>query len=577
MWITMLLQVFVSMLPAFTYQLWYDRPHHHPKSTERFACVISGASMVLCMLLTHHSKEGYHFDFRLIPFVVGSLYGGYRSMAALTVLYAASRLPLIETGGEWVSYILLLIIFCPLLLMSIRPFQFAKRRDKQKLGAVLVTILQLFFAAAMLVNVIAAAPRTVYSSVLMLLGMGAASYVVLWCSIAIIENMREKQLLHRQLRRMSDKYRAEVQKLQQFIDETPIGVVLSDANGRITHMNEASLTHFAGSSGRLGMHELRGRSYLELFDPTRDALCISMMGQALGGHRSSAELVEQEGRVLFKTAFTMHDNELAGHSAISGAGLIIHDISELRYLRDELGRMDRLSLVGQMAASITHEIRNPMAVIRGFMQLMRERSGGDSQNEYFRIIMEELDRANAIINDFLSLAQNRLIDKAFMSLNDIVAEMLPLIHADANLRGLIVEWQPQPDLPKLWLNDKEMKQLILNLARNGLEAMKDGVGTLYLSTETVPHENKVAFRVRDTGVGISQEQMDKLFEPFFTTKSRGTGLGLSVCLSIAEKHDGRIDVQSKEGEGTAFIVTFSLEGGWAGASAAASREEEQQG
>jgi signal transduction histidine kinase len=377
--------------------------------------------------------------------------------------------------------------------------------------------------------------------------------------------MREHELLHRQFRRMSDKYRAEVQKLQQFIDETTLGVVLVDNEGRITHLNEVSLQQFQNTSRSSSVIEMKGRMLTELFDPVRDWQCISMLKNALRGERSSLELVETEGQVLVSTAFSMRDNELIGPASITGAAIIMHDITELRQLRDELGRMDRLSLVGQMAASITHEIRNPMAVIRGFVQLMKERTG-EAHHEYFRIIMDELDRANMIISDFLSLAQNRMIDKEFTSLNDIVTEIMPLIQADSNLRGLHVQWSPQPDLPKLWLNDKEMKQLILNLARNGLEAMKDD-GSLLISTRS--YSGKVELRVKDTGIGISQEQMDKLFEPFFTTKSRGTGLGLPVCLSIVEKHRGRIMVESKIGEGTTFIVKFCIEESLSEAAAAA--------
>ncbi|WP_127533777.1 ATP-binding protein [Paenibacillus kobensis] len=566
MWQTMILQVFISMLPPLVYQLWHDRPNYDAKRGAWFTGIVCGISMVLCMLMSMHMESGYQFDIRLIPYIIGSLYGGYWSMGALTLLYTSLRIPFFNTDGEWLAFGMFLIIFCPMVLLSIQPFQLARRKDKQKIGAVLITVLQLFYGTTMLIDIILSKPKLMWEHVWILIGLIVLSYLVLWSSILIIENMREKQMLHRQLRRMSEKYRAEVQKLQQFIDETPLGVVLLDSEGRVTHLNEVAHMHFTPSTDKGAVHEMRGCTYLELIDPVRDGQSISMLQKALRGSRTSVELVETEGRVLVKTAFTMRDNEMTGPTSITGAALIMHDITELRHLRDELGRMDRLSLVGQMAASITHEIRNPMAVIRGFVQLMRERAN-EGQIEYFRIIMEELDRANAIINDFLSLAQNRLIDKAHSSLNDLMSEMLPLIQADANLRGIQVEWHPKPGLPALLLNDKEMKQLILNLARNGLEAMKEGTGVLLLSTDLLP--GAVVLRVQDTGIGISKEQMAKLFEPFFTTKSRGTGLGLPVCLSIVERHNGRIDVESEEGNGTTFVVTFRLEEGEAEAAVAA--------
>ncbi|GFN29909.1 ATP-binding protein [Paenibacillus xylaniclasticus] len=564
MWKTMILQVFISMLPSLVYQLWHDRPNCNAKWGAWSTGLFCGVSMVLCMLLSMQTESGYQFDIRLIPYIIGSLYGGYWSMGALTLLYAGLRVPFFHTEGEWLTFGVILIIFCPLLVLFIQPFHLARRKEKHRIGVVLITVLQLLYSTSLLIDIILQRPNFAWSDVWLFGGLIVLSYLVLWASILIIENMREKQLLHGQLRRMSEKYRAEVQKLQQFIDETPLGVVILNAEGKITHLNEVAHRYFSTSAEKGTANEMRGRTYVDLIDQAQDGQSIAMLQNALGGQRTSFQLQETEGRVFVKTAFTIRDNELAGQASITGAALIMHDITELSHLRDELGRMDRFSLVGQMAASITHEIRNPMAVIRGFVQLMRERAN-EGQLEYFRIIIEELDRANGIINDFLSLAQNRLIDKTHYSLNSLMEEMLPLIQADANLRGIQVEWQPRPGLPELLLNDKEIKQLILNLARNGLEAMKNGSGVLLIRTDWIP--GAVVLRVQDNGVGITKDQMDKLFEPFFTTKSRGTGLGLPVCLSIVERHNGRIDVESEEGKGTTFIVTFRLEDGTAEAAA----------
>jgi signal transduction histidine kinase len=239
-----------------------------------------------------------------------------------------------------------------------------------------------------------------------------------------------------------------------------------------------------------------------------------------------------------------------------GILFIGHDVTELQRLRDEVNKMERLSLVGQMAASITHEIRNPMAVIRGFVQLLNERSPEDQQS-FFRIVLDELDRANAIINDFLSLAQNRIVPKEPCQLHDLLNDLLPLIWADANMRGQIVDLRLCEDMELLVMNSKEIKQLILNLARNGMEAMDDkGV----LRIETMNFKDTVQLRVIDNGIGISQEKLEKLFEPFYTTKTNGTGLGLALCLSIVERHNGKIHVESIVGQGTTIIVSFCKPG-----------------
>jgi signal transduction histidine kinase len=139
------------------------------------------------------------------------------------------------------------------------------------------------------------------------------------------------------------------------------------------------------------------------------------------------------------------------------------------------------------------------------------------------------------------------------SLHDIIEELIPLLNADANLRGQTIKVSFCDDLPLIMLNNREIKQLLLNIARNGMEAMGDK-GVLRISTRCT--DDKIELRVTDEGVGIPPEKMKHLFKPFFTTKTQGTGLGLPLCMSIAERHNGRIDVESREGEGTTFIVTF---------------------
>lgn len=162
----------------------------------------------------------------------------------------------------------------------------------------------------------------------------------------------------------------------------------------------------------------------------------------------------------------MHKNS----GLTSGVVLIAQDITDEVKLRSELDHVERLSLVGQMAAGITHEIRNPMAVVRGFLQLMREKSS-DDLDSYYQIVLEELDRANSIINDFLSLAQSRISDKEKVLLHRVIEEVSPLLWADANLRGQSVELKLNASIHELELNVREIKQLILNLGRNGMEAM----------------------------------------------------------------------------------------------------------
>jgi len=163
----------------------------------------------------------------------------------------------------------------------------------------------------------------------------------------------------------------------------------------------------------------------------------------------------------------------------------------------------------------------------------------------------ELDRANAIITEFLSLARNKAADLKERDLNSIIESLFPLIQADALIAEKNIE-KDLVELPVLLLDEKEIRQLILNLVRNGLEAMAAG-GKLTIRTALIGEEAVLA--IQDEGAGIEGEVLDKIGAPFFTTKDTGTGLGLAVCYSIANRHKAEINVETSPA-GTTFYVRF---------------------
>ncbi len=322
-----------------------------------------------------------------------------------------------------------------------------------------------------------------------------------------------------------------------------------DDNGIVTDLNEHMLGMIRVHSPNVRREDIIGEPVRSFYTGAVDLQAYIRVRDNIRHKRRSSERMIYESRIyhVYSAPLLHQFSGLTG-----GVVLIVQDVTDEEKMRTELHNVERLTLVGQMAAGITHEIRNPMAVVRGFLQLMKEKSPNELDS-YYQIVMEELDRANSIIDDFLSLAQNRISDKEQVFLHHIIEELSPLLWADANLRGQSVELKLSPSSHLLELNVREMKQLILNLGRNAMEAMgPKGVLTL----ETSSTQDKVEFIVRDTGAGISKSQIEKLFVPFFTTKSQGTGLGLSLCLSIVERHNGTIKVDSVEGEGTVFTVSF---------------------
>lgn len=225
--------------------------------------------------------------------------------------------------------------------------------------------------------------------------------------------------------------------------------------------------------------------------------------------------------------------------------------ADFRQLELEMTRFDRLSIVGELAASIGHEVRNPMTIVRGYLQMFQRREVFAKYLEQINTMIEELDRANTIITEFLSLAKNRTVQIKPGNLNDVILSLLPLLEADAFRRGHEIQTE-LGCIPENDFDEKEIRQLVLNLVRNAFEAMEQG-GKVII--RTYPEDSKLVLAVQDTGPGIPPEIKEKLGTPFVTTKDTGTGLGLPVCFRIAKEHGADLKVDTSAA-GTTFSLYF---------------------
>ncbi len=238
---------------------------------------------------------------------------------------------------------------------------------------------------------------------------------------------------------------------------------------------------------------------------------------------------------------------------IYGAVLVTRDISDRKRMEGELSRLDRLKTVGEMAAGLGHEIRNPMTTVRGFLQMLGSNVEFKDYKEVFDLMIEELDDANSIISEFLSLAKDKPLYSEKENLNDILMAIYPLISADAIKSDKQVKMDLK-NIPDLMLDSKEIRQLIFNMTRNGLESMAAGD---VLTIKTYQDDNTVVLQIQDQGCGIQDEILDNLGTPFYTTKDMGIGLGLPICFNIASRHNASIDVNTSP-SGTTFWVKFQL-------------------
>jgi PAS domain S-box-containing protein len=343
---------------------------------------------------------------------------------------------------------------------------------------------------------------------------------------------------------IADNLRVSQERFRKIFESSPSMIaIMSCQDGRYLDVNESWVTY-------------TGFNRDEVINQTTDKLNIVFVSGQTEETGMDANHLLRNARIRYFTKTGQVREALLSIESIEVGGeqcqlKVITDITERVFLENKMARFDRMHLIGEMAAGIAHEIRNPMTTVRGFLQMTKQR--GNLSPIHIELMIEELDRANAIITEYLSLAKDKPTDRRLQSLNQIIENLLPLVQAEAIRSDKTIVFEAT-HCPPLYLDEKEIRQLVLNLALNGLEAMTtSGV----LRIKTYQEGNAVVLAVCDQGIGIKQEVLEKIGTPFFTTKEQGTGLGLAVCFSVAARHDAVIEFDSS-GPGTTVLVRFSL-------------------
>lgn len=337
------------------------------------------------------------------------------------------------------------------------------------------------------------------------------------------------------------------------VSSLPDGLVAFDREGRIDECNAAGADLLGvGASSALG----QGASWLPapldamaayllgggVLAPT-EVECRRADGTSVPLGVRGARIVDDEGRAV-------------------GVILLLRDLSEVRHLEAEVRRREKLAAVGNLAAGVAHEIRNPLSSIKGYATYFGTRfPEGSDDREAARVMVQEVDRLNRVISDLIGLSRPSDIRPRPTRVADIVDHALRLVRPDAEARKVAVRFEAAPDVPEALVDPDRFAQALLNVCLNGMEAMGDG-GELMV-TAYRHGDGRVAVSVRDTGPGISPENLSRVFDPYFTTKGQGTGLGLAIVHKIIEAHEGEVGFRSEPGHGTE--CTFILPAVHAGA------------
>ncbi len=259
-------------------------------------------------------------------------------------------------------------------------------------------------------------------------------------------------------------------------------------------------------------------------------------------HKSNLELIEQTKR--FNETLTERVEEAT---------------RAIRDQQNELIKTERLATIGEFAARIAHEIKNPLSGITVALEMMNSKSEDQGQQQSISEVLNEVRRLDRILKELLQLSIPKEMDFRRADPNDVVERSVILVNPRADEKGVTIETKLNCD-EEYNLDYEQCQQVVINLLINGIDAVKPGEGKVTVETGSVQGELRIS--VTDTGHGISRDEMDKVFEPFYTSKKQGTGLGLAISKRIIEAHKGEITVSSEEGKGSTFtvIIPRSAEG-----------------
>lgn len=348
-------------------------------------------------------------------------------------------------------------------------------------------------------------------------------------------------------KRAEEELRSTKELLESLIHNSADGICVTDIQGNVIRVNRAFEELYGWSE-----KELTG-SPLPIFpihtDNDLEDICNHLRA---GKQVINKETVRQRknGDILH-VCITVSPIKDAEGRVIALTG-ITRDITERKRTEEFLRKSDKLNVVGQLAAGLAHEIRNPLTSLRGFIQLIKSAAA----EKYHDIMLSELDRINGIVSEFLIIAKPQTTSFRQNELKSMLTDVVTLLESQAIMYGIQIHLETEAFLPPIHCSEIQMKQVFVNILKNAIEAMPHG-GDIHIAA-SVHNQNNVLIRFIDQGDGIPEHLLHRLGDPFYTTKEKGTGLGLMMCYKIVGAHEGYLSIGSTKNEGTTIDVVLPV-------------------
>lgn len=334
----------------------------------------------------------------------------------------------------------------------------------------------------------------------------------------------------------------------------PDGLVLLDTRGRLTRLNNAALQLLGDLIPPNLVSAYQGRKVADVLPAPLAELAGRLLRESI---LSDTEVTLKDGEeTRYLSVRGGHVND--GDRERVGSLMFLRDLTDVRRLEAEVRRREKLAAVGNLAAGVAHELRNPLSSIKGYATYFGGRfPEGSADREAAEVMVREVERLNRAIGDLIGLSRPTDVRPRLSDMRRLLEDTLRLIGQDAASHAVSVHLDAAEGLPLVPVDPDRMRQVILNLCLNGLEAMPHGGElTLFLYPESA--SDMLRLEVRDTGTGIDPAALPHIFDPYFTTKGQGTGLGLATVHKIVEAHGGSISVTSEPGKGTVFRILLPL-------------------